>query len=29
MDTQAEDGPIDKPKTVADIRPEPYALPAP
>jgi len=26
---QAEDGPIDKPKTVADVRQEPYALPAP
>lgn len=22
-----EDGPIDRPKTVADVRPEPYALP--
>ncbi len=24
---QAEEGPIDAPKSVADVRPEPYALP--
>lgn len=27
LDLQASDGPIDAPKTVADVRQEPYGLP--